>query len=79
MRFAQLFLLNKIKFLILMSRKKRHTAGLIRNSFFIMSLRPELDSGSTRNPLTQPVIAGLTRNPLIISNIFSWDPASSAG
>jgi len=25
------------------------------------------------------VIAGLTRNPLIISNIFSWDPASSAG
>jgi len=25
------------------------------------------------------VIAGLTRNPLIISNIFSWDPSSGAG
>ena len=35
--------------------------------------------GCLKSLFNDYVIAGLTRNPLIISNVFSGDPASSAG
>ena len=40
---------------------------------------PTIDEAVLKACLNEYVIAGLTRNPLIISVLFSGDPASNAG